>query len=520
MAMTNPVGRVNYEPNSWPATTAGPREDPAGGFTHVPADRGRARKQRVRSETLRRPLQPGPPVPRSARRRSSSSTSSTRSCSSCRKVRAAGASAPGWWPTCATSTTTSPRAIADGLGLAELPAGADAGPRADHRPAAVAGAEHRRTTARRRFAGRKIGVLVTDGTDAARPRRAAQGGRPPRARCVELIAPKIGGVTLERRHARAGRPEGRRRPVGALRRRGRPRLGRRRGRCWPPTPAAKDFVTDAHAHCKFIGYHRRRRRPARRGRRRRSGRRRLRRARQPAGRRRPFIERCRDAALLGSGGERRPDLTPRRAGDDQHVEPTTQRRVWASIGKRPSRDSGSKSGAIAVPGGNTTSVTTSSWCRCRYHATVWCWNGPVYTGTAVLHALLAAGRGDDRRHGAVDQRLVLDGEGVLFQARRGRPARTAPPARRPRPRRPRRERGRASARRARPGGRSRSRPARTRATPAGRRSAGCRRSRPASSAATATIRHGRGPRHRQDEAVAGAGSRRPRRSARRRRRGT
>ena len=25
-------------------------------------------------------------------------------------------------------------------------------------------------------------------------------------------------------------------------------------RSWPPHPAAKDFVTDAHAHCKFVGW--------------------------------------------------------------------------------------------------------------------------------------------------------------------------------------------------------------------------------------------------------------------------
>ena len=47
MAMTNPVGRVNYEPNSW--STPGPREDPAGGFRSFPEPVGGV-KQRVRSE--------------------------------------------------------------------------------------------------------------------------------------------------------------------------------------------------------------------------------------------------------------------------------------------------------------------------------------------------------------------------------------------------------------------------------------------------------------------------------------
>ena len=51
MAMGNPVGRVNYEPNSWSGTGAGPREDPAGGFGSVdePIE---GTKARVRSETF------------------------------------------------------------------------------------------------------------------------------------------------------------------------------------------------------------------------------------------------------------------------------------------------------------------------------------------------------------------------------------------------------------------------------------------------------------------------------------
>ena len=33
-----------------------------------------------------------------------------------------------------------------------------------------------------------------------------------------------------------------------------PRVRARRAERWPPTPPRKDFVTDAFAHCKFIGY--------------------------------------------------------------------------------------------------------------------------------------------------------------------------------------------------------------------------------------------------------------------------
>ena len=37
MAFANPVGRANYEPNSWTGPNAGPREDPVRGFQTFPA---------------------------------------------------------------------------------------------------------------------------------------------------------------------------------------------------------------------------------------------------------------------------------------------------------------------------------------------------------------------------------------------------------------------------------------------------------------------------------------------------
>ena len=61
MAIRNPIGRVNYEPNSWSGDAAGPREDPVGGYRTVP-EAVTGTKERVRSRALRRPLQPGPPV--------------------------------------------------------------------------------------------------------------------------------------------------------------------------------------------------------------------------------------------------------------------------------------------------------------------------------------------------------------------------------------------------------------------------------------------------------------------------
>ncbi len=50
MAMTNPSGRANYEPNSW-GDDGGPRESPEIGFRTVPANVS-GQKERVRSETF------------------------------------------------------------------------------------------------------------------------------------------------------------------------------------------------------------------------------------------------------------------------------------------------------------------------------------------------------------------------------------------------------------------------------------------------------------------------------------
>lgn len=51
MAMMNPRGRANYEPNSWGAEAGGPRENPKRGFTTYPAGES-GLKQRIRSESF------------------------------------------------------------------------------------------------------------------------------------------------------------------------------------------------------------------------------------------------------------------------------------------------------------------------------------------------------------------------------------------------------------------------------------------------------------------------------------
>lgn len=51
MAMRNPVGRINYEPNSATGADRGPREDPKAGFASFPAAE-EGEKRRVRPESF------------------------------------------------------------------------------------------------------------------------------------------------------------------------------------------------------------------------------------------------------------------------------------------------------------------------------------------------------------------------------------------------------------------------------------------------------------------------------------
>jgi catalase len=102
------------------------------------------------------------------------------------------------------------------------------------------------------FAGRKVGALVTDGTDAgvlAALRAAIEG----EGAVLELVAPRIGGVTLsDGSQVPAGRniDGGPSVLYGAV-----AVLASAEGAAALAMDAAtKDFVTDAHAHCKIIGH--------------------------------------------------------------------------------------------------------------------------------------------------------------------------------------------------------------------------------------------------------------------------
>ena len=107
MALVNPVGRVNYEPNSWndqAGADGGPARIPTAGSGRTskpsPATPDASAPSRSPTTSARRASST------SARPRSSRDTSPTRSCSSCRKCRRR-ASASASWRSSSMSTPTS-----------------------------------------------------------------------------------------------------------------------------------------------------------------------------------------------------------------------------------------------------------------------------------------------------------------------------------------------------------------------------------------------------------------------------
>ena len=245
MAMRNPTGRANYQPNSW---GEGPRESPVSGYRHFPSDEA-GQKVRLRPESFADHYS-------QARQFYISQTPPER-----RHIAMA--------LTFELSKVATPairermvahllnideslaNKVASGLGIAELPTAADAAvaPRQDLEPSpALSIIEN----GPKRFEGRKLGVLVTDGSEAALV-KALTAAIEAEKGVVEYIAPKVGGVTLSDGTMLAahqmidGGPSVLYDAVAVL-----------AGADFVPDllaeATARDFVADAFAHCKFIGY--------------------------------------------------------------------------------------------------------------------------------------------------------------------------------------------------------------------------------------------------------------------------
>ena len=245
MAMHNPKGRVNYEPNSW--SDGGPRESPAGYQSYPEPVQGP--KVRARPETF------------------SDHYSQARqfyiSQASIEQAHIANAL------TFELSKVETPairsrmvshllnidtglaEMVAKGLRLKEMPAPATAAKptRQDLKPSPSLSIVK---NGPKSFAGRKVGALVTDGVDAA---VLAALGKALKAEgaMLKLIAPEVGGVkdSAEAWHDADEKLEGGPSVLFdavAI-------LPSKEGASLLATfPAARDFVADATAHRKFIAY--------------------------------------------------------------------------------------------------------------------------------------------------------------------------------------------------------------------------------------------------------------------------
>ena len=245
MAMTNPKGRVNYEPNSW---GVGPREDPVRGYNHF-ASTETGEKRQIRPASFADHYS-------QARQFYVSQTSVEQKhigdalvfeLSKCERpdIRARMVSHLRNIDEGLAST------VASGLGLIKLPDPAPpaVAPVTDLPPSDPLSIVKRAPAS---FRGRKIGVLLTDGAsaevfDALLAAATAEGA------LLEVVAPKVGGATLDNgklivaKQKIDGGPSVLYDAVALV-------LSAEGAALLAIDKPAKDFVSDAFAHCKFIGY--------------------------------------------------------------------------------------------------------------------------------------------------------------------------------------------------------------------------------------------------------------------------
>ncbi len=246
MAMRNPVGRVNYEPNSWGAAQGGPREDPVRGFRSF-EEEANGPKQRVRSESFadhysqaRQFFVSQTPIEQKhigdalvfELSKVERPDIRSRTVSHLRNI-----------------DETLAATVADGLGM-DLPDAAVSArkPITDLPPSDALSILKNGPDS---FKGRKLGILMSDG---ANPTifKALVKALDAEGAVYEVVAPKIGGVTLAdgtkvaARHKIDGGPSVLFDAVAII-------VSEEGAAELAADAAAKDFVSDAFAHCKFIG---------------------------------------------------------------------------------------------------------------------------------------------------------------------------------------------------------------------------------------------------------------------------
>ncbi len=208
MAMRNPTGRANYQPNSW---GEGPREDPARGYRHFDAEE-QGPKVRLRPESFADHysqarqffLSQTPPEQRHIAAALTFELSKVETPVIRERMVAH----------LLNIDETLAKTVAEKLGITTMPEPADAAvpPRDDLDPSPALSIIKRGPKS---FEGRKLGILVTDGVDQELLNGLISAVTKAKAQ-YELIAPKVGGVIDFRRRTCSGPSHDRWRSVGAL----------------------------------------------------------------------------------------------------------------------------------------------------------------------------------------------------------------------------------------------------------------------------------------------------------------
>ena len=247
MAMQNPKGRVNYEPNSW-TTNPGPRESPERGFQSYPSqDEGP--KQRTRSETFADHYS-------QARQFFISQTEvEQKHIAMALTFELSKVQTLAIRVRMVSHLLNIDKGLADqvaaGLRLRELPKPADAArpTRQDLKPSSALSVQ---LNGPQSFAGRKVGALITDGVDSKILAALAKALKAEGA-TLKIVAPEIGGVEAsdgtwyEADEKLDGGPSVLFDAVVIL-------PSENGATLLSAKPAVRDFIADAVAHHKFIAY--------------------------------------------------------------------------------------------------------------------------------------------------------------------------------------------------------------------------------------------------------------------------
>jgi catalase len=248
MAMINPKGRANYEPNSWGPEIGGPRESPALGYKpaaeQITGDKLQAKGEKFADHysQARQFFVSQTPVEQTHIKDAFVFELS--------KVETPAIRARMVSHLLNVDKTLA-KLVADGLGLAELPKPATpARPTIKDLPPSAALSII--ANGPKSFAGRKLGILVTDGVDA-KLLAALQNAVEAAGGVYELVGPKVGGVTCTKgmilpvKQKINGGPSVLYDAVAII-------PSSAGAALLANEATAKDFVNDAFAHAKFIAY--------------------------------------------------------------------------------------------------------------------------------------------------------------------------------------------------------------------------------------------------------------------------